>query len=628
MKNLIVKYSYSIIAFLMIVFQGGAASAATPWTVSPGDYRYDMSLYLEVTFATTQMDYSQYDVAAFVGDECRGIAEVLPLGNGSECLYLRARSNRENGEKMTFKYRDKASGEVLPVEGVAFDFVSNSRLGYPSSPHQVKILIYRDVTIAAGTGGSVDHGSGRVPEGTELTVSAQPAEGYHFLQWADGNTDNPRTIMVGKKDLALEAQFEANIYKLTYKVDDAEYKTFEVPYGTGLEAEAAPKKEGHTFSGWQGLPETMPAHDVTVNGSFSINSYKAVFKIGEEAIDTLTFVFGTAVTAPEAPEKEGHTFEGWKDVPATMPAHDIEVLGAYSVNSYKLTYKVDDAEYKTLEVPYGTRLEAEPAPEKEGHTFSGWQGLPETMPAHDVTVNGSFSINSYKAVFKIGEEAIDTLTFVFGTAVTAPEAPEKEGHTFEGWKDVPATMPAHDIEVLGAYSVNSYRLTYKVDDAEYKTLEVPYGTRLEAEPAPEKEGHTFSGWQGLPETMPAHDVTVNGSFSINSYRLVVYLDNEVYIDSMLEYGAPVIVPNPTLPGEREFSGWDMDIPETMPAHDLTIHGSTTPTGLGRYFNGTNLRYTIYTVRGQLILKDATHEEVKRKLSSGIYIINGKKVMIK
>ena len=79
MKNLIVKYSYSIIAFLMIVFQGGAASAATPWTVSPGDYRYDMSLYLEVTFATTQMDYSQYDVAAFVGDECRGIAEVLPL---------------------------------------------------------------------------------------------------------------------------------------------------------------------------------------------------------------------------------------------------------------------------------------------------------------------------------------------------------------------------------------------------------------------------------------------------------------------------------------------------------------------------------------------------------------------
>ena len=167
-----------------------------------------------------------------------------------------------------------------------------------------------------------------------------------------------------------------------------------------------------------------------------------------------------------------------------------------------------------------------------------------------------------------------------------------------------------------------------MDDAEYKTLEVPYGTGLEAEPAPEKEGHTFSGWQGLPETMPAHDVTVNGSFSINSYRLVVYLDNEVYIDSMLEYGAPVIVPNPTLPGEREFSGWDMDIPETMPAHDLTIHGSTTPTGLGRYFNGTNLRYTIYTVRGQLILKDATHEEVKRKLSSGIYIINGKKVMIK
>ena len=32
-----------------------------------------------------------------------------------------------------------------------------------------------------------------------------------------------------------------------------------------------------------------------------------------------------------------------------------------------------------------------------------------------------------------------------GASVEAPAAPEKEGHTFGGWKDVPQAMPAKDI---------------------------------------------------------------------------------------------------------------------------------------------------------------------------------------
>ena len=620
----------AIVALLMALFHSVTASAADTWSVNPSDYRYDMSLYLNVSFANgDKLDNTQYDVAAFVGNECRGVAEVLPLPNGTDCLYLRARSNSESGETMMFCYRNKSTGEVKVVEKVDFAFSSNASLGMPSSPYEVKIVFYHDVTITAGEGGTVNENGGRLAEGTTLSLSATPAEGHHFVQWSDGSTDNPRNLTVGTEDITLTAEFALSSYRLTYTLDGVSFKETDVLYGTALTAEPNPEKEGYTFSGWQGLPETMPAHDVEVTGTFSINSYKAVFKIGDDVIDTKTFVYGEAVTAPEAPAKEGYTFAGWQNKPETMPAHDIEVVGSYTVNKYALIYKVDGEEYKKVEVDFGTTLTPEPNPVKEGYTFSGWQGLPETMPAHDVEVTGTFSINSYKAVFKIGDDVIDTKTFVYGEAVTAPEAPAKEGYTFAGWQNKPETMPAHDIEVVGSYTVNKYALIYKVDGEEYKKVEVDFGTTLTPEPNPVKEGYTFSGWQGLPETMPAHDVEVTGTFSINSYRLTVYLDGKLYKDETLEYGTPIDLPDPEVAEGRVFSGWDITVPETMPAHDVEIHGTTTIIdGLEAIFANSDTRVTIYSINGVLLFHNTTVKEAAQHLKSGIYIVNGRKMVVK
>ena len=630
MKSSIIRHTMAIVALLMALFHSVTASAADTWSVNPSDYRYDMSLYLNVSFANGEkLDYTQYDVAAFVGDECRGVAEVLPLPGGADCLYLRARSNSERGETMTFRYRNKSTGEVKVVEKVDFAFSSNGSLGMPSSPYEVKIVFYHDVTITAGEGGTVNENGGRLAEGTTLSLSATPAEGHHFVQWSDGSTDNPRNLIVGTEDITLTAEFALSSYHLTYTLDGVSFKETDVLYGTTLTPEPNPVKEGYTFSGWQGLPETMPAHDVEVTGTFSINSYKAVFKIGDDVIDTKTIVYGDAVTAPEAPAKEGYTFAGWQNKPETMPAHDIEVVGSYTANKYALTYKVDGEEYKKVEVDFGTTLTPEPNPEKEGYTFSGWQGLPETMPAHDVEVTGTFSINSYKAVFKIGEDVIDTKTFVYGEAVTAPEAPAKEGYTFAGWQNMPETMPAHDIEVIGSYTANKYVLTYKVDGEEYKKVEVDFGTTITPEADPVKEGYTFSGWQGLPETMPAHDVEVTGTFSINSYRLTVYLDGKLYKDETLEYGTPIDLPDPEVAEGRVFSGWDITVPETMPAHDVEIHGTTTIIdGLEAIFANSDTRVTIYSINGVLLFHNTTVKEAAQHLKSGIYIVNGRKMVVK
>ena len=57
-------------------------------------------------------------------------------------------------------------------------------------------------------------------------------------------------------------------HTLTYMVDDKVYKTYEIIEGNVIPEEAAPQKEGYTFSGWSDIPEKMPAHNVVILGSF------------------------------------------------------------------------------------------------------------------------------------------------------------------------------------------------------------------------------------------------------------------------------------------------------------------------------------------------------------------------
>ena len=314
----------------------------------------------------------------------------------------------------------------------------------------------------------------------------------------------------------------------------------------------------------------MPAKDVTIVGSFTVNSYTLTYMVDGEVYKTETVVYGTAITAPAEPTKEGYAFSGWIGLPETMPAKDVIVVGSFVTNGYTLTYVVDGEVYKTLVYEYGSTIVAEPIPTKEGYTFSGWSGLPATMPASDVTVSGSFTINKYLVTFKIGDTVVASESLEYGTAIVAPEAPEKEGHTFNGWGKVAETVPAHDVTYEGSYSVNSYTLTYMVDGEKYWEGTVAYGTALTALEAPTKEGHTFSGWSDLPAPMPANDVTVNGSFTIERYTVTFYdWDGTVLKVETVAWGQAATPPaDPTREGYT-FIGWDFDY--TNVVWDLAVH---------------------------------------------------------
>lgn len=111
------------------------------WEVNPHDYQYDMTVYAQVLADENIVtDYSNYEIAAFVGDECRGIAEVKSQG-GYTWLYLRVRSNAASGETVSFKIYDAAAGKAFnAIETVNFE--SNGLLGMPSTPTTLTLKRY------------------------------------------------------------------------------------------------------------------------------------------------------------------------------------------------------------------------------------------------------------------------------------------------------------------------------------------------------------------------------------------------------------------------------------------------------------------------------------------------------
>ena len=261
------------------------------------------------------------------------------------------------------------------------------------------------------------------------------------------------------------------------------------------------------------------------------------YLVDGEVYKTYEVYCNAPITPEPAPTKEGYTFSGWSDIPKTMPANDVVVTGTFSLNSYTLTYMLDGKVYKTSRVAYGTTLTPEVVASKEGYTFSGWSEIPETMPAHDVTVTGSFSVNSYTLTYMVDGNEYKSLTVVYGTALTPEKKPTKEGYTFSGWNYVPSTMPAHDVVVTGSFTINSYTLTYKIDGKVYKTYKIDYDTVLIPESVPVKKGMTFSGWGDVPENMPAHDVVLTGSYSWSQKTL----NSAIYqvIDTLNNYAAVI-----------------------------------------------------------------------------------------
>ena len=256
-------------------------------------------------------------------------------------------------------------------------------------------------------------------------------------------------------------------------------------------------------------------HSITIDPGYSVT-----FKIGDDVQKVVWYEAGETVAAEENPTQEGYTFSGWSGYPENMvmPNYNITVSGSYNVNYHNIMYKVDGNDYQGYYyIAYGTTLSPDyvPAnPTKEGHSFTGWENLPETMPDYDLVVNALFSeVATYTISYVVDGVVVATESLQEGQTPTPPATATKTGYTFTGWTGVPATMPAQDVTATAQFTINSYTLTYMVDGQVYGTPEtLEYGATITPKAEPTREGYSFSGWQNLPLTMPAQNVVVTGVF--------------------------------------------------------------------------------------------------------------------
>ncbi len=283
------------------------------------------------------------------------------------------------------------------------------------------------------------------------------------------------------------------------------------------------------------------------------------------------------------PTKEGYTFTEWEGMTndGNMPANDLTVTAQFSINSYTLTYQVDGEQYGDVEtIEYGAAITPRTEPTKDGYTFTGWQNMPATMPANDVVVTGSFTKDKVYTSISVGSTGYASycsdkaLNFTGSEAVKAYIAKSKS--------DTEVTLQ----QVTGAVAPNTGLILCGNSNAS-ANIEVV------------ESGNTYSA-NLLVGVMS--NTTINAS---NLYVLVNKNGTIKFADTAAQAA--------TVPAGKAY----LQTPASN-SRMLAVSFENTTTAIKALKTGSSQGSEVYNLNGQRV----------KHVSKGLYIINGKKVIIK
>lgn len=188
--------------------------------------------------------------------------------------------------------------------------------------------------------------------GTDIELELPKViDGYQFVKWEDGNTDNPRYVKV-----IGEATYKAVYEKVKYTVtflnsDSSEYTTITVEHGDTVTLPTAPEppvsdQHVYTFVCWNMLNgseltgDTVITESITCYPLYNLTPKKHVIRVILFEIETYDEVaYGDEYTF-SAPEVEGYKFVGWKDGNTNNP-RTVTVTGPATYEAvYEKTYPI------------------------------------------------------------------------------------------------------------------------------------------------------------------------------------------------------------------------------------------------------------------------------------------------
>ena len=159
----------------------------------------------------------------------------------------------------------------------------------------------------------------------------------------------------------------------------------------------------------------------------------------------------------------------------------------------------------------------------------------------------------------------------------------RAGYTQVGWSTVDGGEKVYGFEdiytknealtLYPVWNTNKYTITFDTNGgSEIAPITQDYGTEITAPDNPTRKGYTFKGWdKEIPETMPAENMTVKAQWKINQYKITFDTNGGSEIAPITQdYGTEITTPdNPTRKGYT-FKGWDKEIPRTMPVENITV----------------------------------------------------------
>ena len=218
-------------------------------------------------------------------------------------------------------------------------------------------------------------------------------------------------------------------------------------------------------------------------------------------------------------DENGNCYKPGDTVPADVSM--LSITGDYEVIYLPGTYGTGSA--VTDMKPHNNILTLRGALfTRAGYTQVGWStvdggekvyGFEDVYTKNEaLTLYPVWNTNKYTITFDTnGGSEIAPITQDYGTEITAPDNPTRKGYTFKGWdKEIPETMPAENITVKAQWEINQYTITFDTNGgSEIAPITQDYGTEITAPDNPTRKGYTFKGWdKEIPETMPAENITI------------------------------------------------------------------------------------------------------------------------
>lgn len=292
-------------------------------------------------------------------------------------------------------------------------------------------------------------------------------------------------------------------------------------------------------------------------------------------------------------QKDGYTGRLYRDADFLKPlTKDSKVKNGdtvyvkWTINKYTVTFMDGEKVLETFtNVPHGSAVTAPEVPEKDGKTFSKWDKDFKNITS-DLTINAVYDVDTFKVTFKDGEKVLETQTVEYEAAATAPDTARlspPEGMHFAKW-DKDFSKVTEDIEVSAVYELNEYTVTFKNGETMIKNERVKHGFAATAPNVFDTPTEKFVGWD-KPFDNVTSDIIVNAQFETKKFTLTfINFDGTTVYTAEVEYGASIDSHFETAVNAVEYDdildydGWykadgtridELDLP-TMPAENFTL----------------------------------------------------------